>query len=125
MSPKELAELGDEFWTVLQERLAADRAAALLKTKESKLQAQIVEEMRKENVSAIGGQRVSLTLKKEDVPTAESWEKVWGYIQETGQFDLLEKRLGKLACKERWENGIEIPGVVRFPVYKLSKSEVK
>jgi hypothetical protein len=105
--------------------LAADRAAAELKKKEQWLFVQITTEMRKENISAIGGQRVSLTLKKEDVPTAEDWDKVWKYIQESGQFDLLEKRLGKLACKERWENGIEIPGVIRFPVYKLSKSEVK
>jgi hypothetical protein len=38
---------------------------------------------------------------------------------------LSERRPGKAACKERWEAGEIIPGVEKFPVYKLTIKGVR
>jgi hypothetical protein len=59
------------------------------------------------------------------VPTVQDWQKLWDHIVETRDFSLLEKRVGKAAVKEHWSADEEVPGVIKFPVYKLSKSEVK
>ena len=55
----------------------------------------------------------------------KDWAAVYAHIVETKDFSLLEKRIGKAACKERWEQGVDVPGVEKFPVYKLHESEVK
>lgn len=44
-------------------------------------------------------------------------------IAEAGQWDLLEKRLGKVACRERWAAGVKIPGVKTFTVVDLKLSQ--
>ena len=84
-------------------------------------------EMQEQKITAIGGARVRLTL--DATPTMEPMVKVWSsvyeYILETKDFSLLEKRIGKAAVKERWENGVIVPGVEKFAVYKLHESEVK
>lgn len=44
-------------------------------------------------------------------------------IAKEGQWDLLEKRLGKVACRERWAAGVKIPGVKTFTVVDLKLSQ--
>ena len=122
MTPEELGVLADDFEMVYQKRLAADKVAAELKTAESQLKAALIREMTDSKLSAVGGRKVRLTIEKIEIPTAQDWEKVWAHIRETGDFSLLEKRLGKAAVKERWENGEEVPGVIHFPDFKLHRS---
>lgn len=125
MTPKEMGALADAYWDKYHDRLAADKVAAKLKAEESSLSAQLTENMRIEEITTIGGQKVKLELKKELVPTVDDWDKVRKFIIETDGWDLIEKRIGKLACKSRWEADVQVPGVQKFPVYKLSKSEVR
>lgn len=123
----ELSALADKYWNTRQERLAADKVAAELKTLESKCEAQLIAEMREQQLTAVGGQRVRLTIPTtpDYVPTVEDWGVFYEHILETKDFSLLEKRVGKAAVKERWGQDEIVPGVTKFPVYKLSKSEVK
>lgn len=44
-------------------------------------------------------------------------------VAEQGNWDLLEKRLGKVACRERWAAGVKIPGVKTFTVVDLKLSQ--
>lgn len=127
MNDADWPTLCDDYWVTKKERMGADKVAAELKTKESQLKAQIMAGMQEQKLTAIGGARVRLTLDAEPThePTPKDWSKVYEYILETKDFSLLEKRLGKAACKERRELGVEVPGVVWFPVFKLHESEVK
>jgi hypothetical protein len=127
MTAQELAALADHYWDTRTKRLAADKAASELKTEESKAEATLVAEMRAQNLTAIGGARVRLALPTvpDYTPAVQDWQRLWDYILETKDFSFLEKRVGKAAVKERWEANINVPGVTKFPVYKLSKSEVK
>jgi len=125
MNLEELGALSDEYWEVYNERLKADKVAAALKVRENELYAAITQCLRENELTAIGGQKVRLEMKTEFVPAIKDWSRFYEHIQKTGEFDLLEKRPGKVACRARWDLGEEVPGVERFPVYKLSKSEVK
>jgi hypothetical protein len=58
-------------------------------------------------------------------PVAVEWVEIWGYIRETGEFDLLHRRIANLAVKARWEDGKEIPGVGKQEIFKLSVSGAK
>lgn len=124
MNATELGELADHYWATQIKRLAADKVAAALKAEEQRAEAAIITEMLSQKITAIGGKSVRLTLpgKPAYSPAAKDWTKVYAYIIENDAFELLEKRLGKLACRERWDAGVTIPGVEKFPVWKLSHS---
>ena len=53
------------------------------------------------------------------------WPLLYAHIQKTGEFELLERRLGKGAAQERIDQGIKIPGVTLFPVETISDTKAK
>ena len=127
MTPQELGEKADEFFNKKTERLAADKVAKALKEEESTLEALLISELRAASITSIGGKKVkaSIPVEPDYVPAVNDWAKVQAEIIATGDFSLLEKRIGRAAVKERWENGETVPGVEKFPVYKLSIEKVK
>ena len=128
LSATQLGELADLYHEYKTKRLAADKVAANLKSSEAAAHELLIQQMLLQKASAVGGKllRVSVDLDKPDyVPTVKDWPAFYAYIQETGAFELLERRPGKAACRERWEAQEEVPGVEKFPVYKLSTSKVQ
>jgi len=126
LSASELGELADIYHRVRADRLAADKAAGILKAHEYSAEALLIAQMLSQEITACGGQRLRVALAAPDmVPAVKDWDKYYAYILETGDFSLLERRPGKAACRERWDDGQQIPGVEQFPVYKLSRNEVK
>lgn len=129
LSAKDLALLADAWFVVMQERLAADKAAAALKSRETLCQTILIDQLRTQQLSAIGGMRVRVSMDSEPEyqPHVTDWEAFYKFILKTKDFSLLERRPGKMACRERWllDGDEAIPGVGKFPVYKLRKSEVK
>lgn len=126
LTAQELGLLSDLYSQFRKDRLAADKVAAELKTKESKAEALLIEQMLKQEITAAGGKTLRVSLAGPDyVPHVVDWTVFYNHILETGDFSFLERRPGKAACRERWEAGIQVPGVEKFPVYKLSRNEVK
>lgn len=126
LSAQELGALADEFWATKTKRLAADKVAKELKTAESVLEARLIEQMLRAQISSIGGKTVVLGLPTPtQEPVVTDWAEFWQFIKDQDDISLFEKRPGRAAIKERWESGETIPGVGKFPVYKLSKSGVK
>jgi hypothetical protein len=52
-----------------------------------------------------------MNAKRLEVPSCVDWDKTLKYIKETGELDLLHKRLTETAVKARWDSGVEIPGI--------------
>lgn len=127
LPPKTLGMLADEFHEARIARLAADKVAAALKTEESRLEATLIDQMIKQESTACGGKKLKVSIPAEPdyKPTVKDWDKVYEYILKTKDFSLLHKRIGEGAVAERWEAGENVPGVEKFPVYKLSRSEIK
>lgn len=122
MTPKDLGNLADQYWHAYNKRLNAERAAKELKGIESKLYAQLVTELRSQELTSIGGHDVRLTLTTTTEPVVKDWQQVYAYMTENQDFSLMQKRLAASAIKERWDAGEQIPGVETFVVHKLSKS---
>lgn len=127
LSAGQLAELADQYWLVYQERLAADKVAAELKTRENQLSAKLTEEMLNQKLTSIGGKllKVSLPTEPDYVPAVNDWNEFYTFVMSSKDLSLLERRVSKAAIKERWAADISVPGISKFPVYKLSKSQVK
>jgi hypothetical protein len=126
LTAPELGQLADIHFGARNARLAADKVAAAHKEVEVGSEQLLIEQMLKQGVSAAGGHLLRVALAGPDyVPQVKDWQAFYGYIQETGAFELLERRPGKAAARERWEAGEIIPGIDKFPVYKLTRNGVK
>jgi hypothetical protein len=116
--PKKLGDLIDLGRELEQERLAyqkdVEAKIAEMKAKEKIVDDAVLAAFEKSDMSKGSGSEATATLNKNPVPSVKDWTKVYEYIQKTGEFDLLEKRMGKLAYKERIEHGVRIPGVETF-----------
>jgi hypothetical protein len=124
LAAKELAVVAEFFWQTQIQRLAADKVAAELKADEYVAQEIVIAQLRLQEISAIGSDTVILELRHTYEPRVTDWSVYWKYVLKTKDLSLVERRPGKAAIKERWEDGKEIPGVDKFPVYKLSKRKV-
>lgn len=126
LSVNEMGTLADLFWQVKNQRLAADKEAKALKSQEDAAEAKLIEQMLRQKVTATGGKDVILTLPSpKEEPVVQDWQEFWKFIKSQDDMSLFERRPGRAAIKERWLNGEDIPGVSKFPVYKLSKQGVK
>ena len=121
----QLPDLINQFISVRAQRLALDREAKEIKEFEEILKDAIIAKYKEQGIKAMGATNglVKMTILIE--PLASDWLSIWEHIRATGEFDLLHRRLTSLAVKERWDHEIEIPGVGRSEVYKLSVSGVK
>jgi len=110
----------DQYQKTRANRLAKEKEAKAIKETETEELNLILESLRESETEAIGGTTHLAKRVVKDEPIAEDWEKIHEYIQATGEFDLLHRRLTDTAVKARWDDGVEIPGVGSFPVEKLS-----
>jgi hypothetical protein len=58
-----------------------------------------------------------------DKPVVSDWAAFYAHVQNTGDFDLMHRRVADAAVAERWENKQEVPGVGRFPVETITVSQ--
>lgn len=119
-----LPELIDEYVQARDRRLELNRQADQCEKREAKLKKDIEDTLNGAGLVTGGGGAYRATLVSEVKPTATDWGLVQKYIIENNAFDLLQKRLTESAVKSRWEDNITIPGIVKFPVTKLSITKV-
>ena len=100
------------------DNLYAARAARLAKAKEVK-DLQVLETIAKAQVlqmlNAIGlakasGMTATASITTEDIPFIKDWEAVHEYIKINDRFDLLQKRIGVVAWRDLFKDGILVPG---------------
>jgi hypothetical protein len=106
-------------------RLAAQKQVDLLEVNEKALKKQVMERLEKAKNKAVSNGDRLFQLVTKDEPVADDWPKIYAHIKETGEFELIERRLSKAAVKERAELGEKVPGVAWFPVTNLSDTASK
>lgn len=126
LTSKELATLADCWVRTNAQRLALDKESAVLKADEELAKATLIAQFQKQGITGIGGTTVRVAMNPEPdyVPAIKDWTKYYAYIYKNKAWELLERRPGRAACKERWEQGVSIPGCDKFPVFKLTKQGV-
>jgi len=106
-------------------RLEKEKEVATLKEAEDTLKKDLIARLGKAANKAVatGGRIIQLVTK--DQPVVSDWPLLYKHIQKTGDFDLLEKRLGRKAAEYRFDDGQVIPGVSKLPVDTLSDTQAK
>ena len=120
MTPEELALRVDAFKAFRERRLELKREVDTLVTQESDLKAELIKLFQDHNVQGLTGKLATITLVQKTVPVVADWDALYAHITKTGHFELLERRIGKKAVQDRWENDDEVPGVTTESFYDIS-----
>jgi len=110
MELADLKETAIQYDLAKAERLAADRAARVLKSKEDELSMLLVAHCREQG-AGVDMADVVLEYDTKLSPVANDWAAIHEYIKENDAIDLVQKRLTESAVKLRWDDNIIIPGV--------------
>lgn len=60
------------------------------------------------------------SITETELPQVVDWEALHAYIQETGDFHLMQKRPAAAAFRELFQSGIEVPGVEKYTQKSIS-----
>ena len=108
---KEAADVVDRVFNI--DREISDKEADISVLKEDR--ARQIDRLRTlvegTGVTEVAGQLARAKMGLKSVPRVSDWQEVYAYIQVTGSFDLLHKRIGTKAVEERWNIGQNIPGI--------------
>lgn len=126
--PGSIGRCADLYNDVRQLRLAMDKEVDAIKAREAQIREHIIDNLSKSQDTGAAGLRYRAQIVMKDVPKVSEekggWAAVWAHIQQTGQFDLLQKRLGEKAVAERWAAGEAIPGVEKMKIPDVSITKI-
>ena len=122
--PKTLGACADKLYEIRAKRLEMQKAVDVVAAEESALREHIIATLPKSEASGVAGKLARVTVVTKEVPQVEDWDAFYKHVKKTGQFDLLQRRVGDSAIKERWESGKEVPGVKHFQVVSISLNKV-
>lgn len=105
-SKAKTAALLAEYNTVRNERLALDQRSKKLAVKE----AEILDKLEGSKSGTYGDFELEVSNKK--VPRCTDWSGFHAYILQTGNLDMLHKRLTESAIMARIGDGEYVPGIV-------------
>jgi hypothetical protein len=117
--PPTAAECADLLYKARERRLELDHESERVKGLESKLQDWFITNLSTKQ-TGVAGQVARVQVEPKNVPQVEDWDKLYAYIKRTGAWELLQRRLGEAAVKERWDAKKQVPGVTVFHAKKVS-----
>ena len=115
-----ISDLIEQFVEVKaqREKLNEDSKACTLKL--AVLEKDIMSLMSDVGITKAASDKASLTMREVKHPSIDNWTLFYDYVAQTGQFELLHKRLSSTAFREHWEAGDAIPGTSSSSVWELS-----
>jgi len=116
--------LVDLYEAARRERLALDKESQDRKENEDAYKAELIHRMVDTKQGVLASRSWAVKLRETDVPTARDWDKIHEYIVANGAWELMHARLGTMAVQERWEAGIEVPGVEKFTKQDVTLSKL-
>jgi len=118
--PKTLGACVDRLFAIRAERSKLSAVDTALDEERKALEAKLIDELPASSAEGITGKLARATVVTKRVGTVSDWTKLQKYIQKTGAFELLSRRLSQEAVTERWEAKKQVPGVEGLTVKKIS-----
>lgn len=95
-----------------------------LKSELANDEAEIIRLLGSSNLESGRGRLAQASIKRDDVPQIEDFDKVCAYIVKKKAWDLIQRRLASRAVKARWDEGVAVPGVGKFTRVTLHVTKV-
>ena len=121
--PKTIGACVDALYELRAKRLEGQKQVDLVKAQEAELEDHIIETFGKAEIGGAKGQVATASIKTTVTATIVDWDTFIAHVAKTKDWELVQKRAGVTAVKERWDDGKEVPGVE--PLSKISLSLTK
>jgi len=118
-----LGESIDALYTARAARLAKAKEVKDLQVVESKAKAEVLKLLGEAGLEKASGKLATAGILTDDVPYIKDWDAVYGYIKANDRFDLLQKRIGTVAWRDLFNDGILVPGTEAAKDTDLSLSK--
>lgn len=105
-----LGEAIDELYEARAARLAAAKRVKELQAVEAVAKEFVLKLLEESGLQKASGKLATAGILTDDVPYVKEWDKVYEYIKVNDRFDLLQKRIGVLAWRDLWKDGVLVPG---------------
>lgn len=126
--PASIGRCADLYHDMRELRLSMEKEAAKVKARETEIREHIILHLSASQDTGAAGLKYRAQIVSKTVPRVDTendgWANLWAHIAQTGEFDLLQKRLGEGAVAERWERGETIPGVEAMKVKDVSITKI-
>lgn len=114
----------DLLYTTRAARYVVQNQIKKMEALEGAIEQYFIEKLDKDS-SGLSGKVARVQIETKTIPVVEDWPALYKHIKKTGEFELLQRRLGEGAIKERWEAKKRVPGVGRFNAKKVSCTKLK
>lgn len=126
--PKSIGLRADLYSDIRAVRLAMEKEVAEVKAREAEVRESIIEDLSKSDDTGAAGKRYRAQIVTKIVPKvaegADGWPKLWEFIEKTGRFDLLQKRVGEKAVADMWAAGETVPGIEKMRIPEVSITKI-
>jgi hypothetical protein len=95
-----------------------------LKADEQEIEQHIIDNFDTQSIQKAGGNIATASVVLSMNPSVKDWPSVWGFIAKHKAWDLMEKRIAKVAWRERLDAKQVIPGIEVFQQKKLSLTKI-
>ena len=124
MDSRSIGSLTDELYEIRSQRLALEKEADGLKSRESAISSYLIKRLQADDTEAVRGTKAMFSLSHKVVPEVLDWESLYSFIVDNHAFSLLQKRIGSMAWGEYLDSGLVVPGTAALEVtkYNLTKT---
>jgi hypothetical protein len=122
--PDGIGDCIDLAYQIRAERLDLEKQVKFMKQRELALRNHLYDKFGETGINGARGNIATCSTSEELKPQVTDWEQVYQFIITNNAFELLEKRIARIAYRERYENGIIIPGTEAYLYPKMSLTKV-
>lgn len=128
MAKQKLGDMIDALYDLRAHRLEKQRAYEKIiedmKVVETQMEDLILKSFDKNEIEGAKGMSASASVSRLVVPSVKNWPDVFRYIADHDAWDLLEKRMARVAYRDRTEAGEAIPGTEPFVKIGLNLTRI-
>jgi hypothetical protein len=106
-----IGELIDAMYLYRESRKEHEAVIKDLIKREKEIELALYSLLDVQGLKQAAGNLAQFSVSKKEVPSVANWDDVYDYIQETGEFGLLHKRISLGLWKELIDEGKSIPGI--------------
>jgi hypothetical protein len=118
--PKTLGACADRLYALRELKAAAQKSVDAIEAEYNAIREYVIETLPKSEASGVAGRVGRVAVVRKEVPQVEDWTAFYAYVKKNNAFELLQRRLGDAAVKERWDAGKVVPGVTKFTAVTIS-----
>ena len=110
----------DALYVARATRLARQKEVEMLAVEEGRIKEYLLLTLAENKLEGAKGRLATAATRRTVVPVLKEWDLFTQYVAKTKSFDLFERRISRLAYRERFDAGKTVPGVEPFTVVELS-----